>query len=85
MVPGLVLDCTMTGFYDFMLAKNSKLAIKLVTASKQVGLSNLLVRPQPCPKLSSNEFVNISLRRYHRVEPEWATPSRANLFLSLLD
>jgi predicted transposase YbfD/YdcC len=32
---------TMSGFYDFMSAKNSKLAFKLVTASKHVRLSNL--------------------------------------------
>jgi hypothetical protein len=49
MVPRLALDCTVTGFYDFMLAKNSKSALKLVTAPKQVRLSNLLVRPQHSP------------------------------------
>lgn len=32
---------TMSGFYDFMSAKNSKRAFKLVTASKHVRLSNL--------------------------------------------
>ncbi len=32
---------TMSGFYDFMSAKNSKMAFKLVTGSKHVRLSNL--------------------------------------------
>lgn len=32
---------SMSGFYDFMAAKNSKMAFKLVTASKHVRLSNL--------------------------------------------
>lgn len=32
---------TMSGFYDFMSAKNSQMAFKLVTASKHVRLSNL--------------------------------------------
>lgn len=32
---------TMSGFYDCMSAKNSKLAFKLATASKYVRLSNL--------------------------------------------
>jgi hypothetical protein len=32
---------SMSGFYDFMSAKNSKMAFKLVTPSKHVRLSNL--------------------------------------------
>ena len=32
---------SMSGFYDFMAAKNSKMAFKLVTASKHVRLTNL--------------------------------------------
>jgi hypothetical protein len=32
---------TLSGFYDFMSAKNAKMAFKLVTASKHVRLSNL--------------------------------------------
>ncbi len=32
---------TMSGFYDFMSAKNSKTALKLVTASKHLRLSQL--------------------------------------------
>ena len=34
-------QATMSGFYDFMSAKNSKMAFKLVTASKYIRLSNL--------------------------------------------
>ena len=34
-------QATLSGFYNFMSAKNSKMAFKLVTASKQVRLSNL--------------------------------------------
>ena len=33
-------SATMSGFYDFMSAKNSKMAFKLVTASKHARLSN---------------------------------------------
>ena len=32
---------SMSGFYDFMSAKNSQMAFKLVTASKYVRLANL--------------------------------------------
>jgi hypothetical protein len=32
-------QATMSGFYDFMAAKNSKTAFKLLTASKPVRLS----------------------------------------------
>jgi hypothetical protein len=34
-------QASMSGFYDLMSAKNSKMAFKLVTASKHVRLSNL--------------------------------------------
>jgi predicted transposase YbfD/YdcC len=34
-------QATMSGFYDFMCAKNSKMAFKLVTASKHIRLSAL--------------------------------------------
>jgi predicted transposase YbfD/YdcC len=34
-------QASMSGFYDFMSAKNSRMAFKLVTASKHVKLSNL--------------------------------------------
>jgi len=34
-------QATMSGFYDFMSARNSKMAFKLVTPSKHVRLSNL--------------------------------------------
>jgi hypothetical protein len=34
-------QASMSGFYDCMLAKRSKMAFKLVTASKHVRLSNL--------------------------------------------
>jgi predicted transposase YbfD/YdcC len=34
-------QASMSGFYDFMSAKNSRMAFKLVTASKHLRLSNL--------------------------------------------
>jgi len=34
-------QASMSGFYDFMSAKNSKMAFKLVTASKHLRLSSL--------------------------------------------
>jgi predicted transposase YbfD/YdcC len=34
-------EATMSGFYDFMSASNSKMAFKLVTASKHLRLSRL--------------------------------------------
>jgi predicted transposase YbfD/YdcC len=34
-------QASLSGFYDFMTSRNSKMAFKLVTASKHVRLSNL--------------------------------------------